>query len=114
MEAIFAENSSGDMTLIARTGDGIEVAPEDVRTVNSLRNMGGYDFGATNTNFNDAGQLPLLIKFEDGSAGFFLASTADAIGEVGTVTVKCRGKPGKGGGGGDGDTGGPPPGKGKK
>lgn len=113
--AIFAENSSGELILIVRGGDEIEVAPGDVRIVQAPNLVSGHGEDGTNASFNAAGQLALQIEFTDGSQGIFRASTAGATtGEVGTVTVKCSGKPGKGGGGGSGDKGGPPPGKGKK
>jgi hypothetical protein len=72
---IWATNPDGALQLIARTGDQIEVAPGDFRTLNSL------DFVALSGNgdnrrsaFNNFGQLAFWASFTDGSQGVFVSN----------------------------------------
>ncbi len=75
--ALYATDIAGDLHLIARTGDPIEVAPGDWRTATHL---GFPDFTSTNrgraTVFNDRGQLAFAATFSDGTKGMFVSDAA--------------------------------------
>jgi hypothetical protein len=88
-QAIFAEvGEGGALTLIARTGDTIELAPGDVRTVSDLTFMtnasgpirSGLEDGRP-AGFNDAGQVAFAATFTDGSSGIFVTIGPDADGD---------------------------------
>ncbi|MEQ8212160.1 MAG: hypothetical protein RH917_20335 [Lacipirellulaceae bacterium] len=93
---IWAEDPSGDLQLVAREGDTIDVNDGpgvDLRTVFSLnfvRETGNEDGKASG--FNDLGQLVFHASFTDGSQGIFVSNQAaipqsygdfDADGNVG-------------------------------
>jgi hypothetical protein len=72
---IWAQDRSGILQLIAVDGQGLEVAPGDVRTiagVGSLGNHGNNDGRAIS--FNDRGQLVFRAEFTDGSWGYFVSN----------------------------------------
>lgn len=68
---IFAQDIHGDLHLIARTGDAIDVSSDplspDVRTISRL----SFD---TSLGFNDLGQLAFQARFDDGSDGIFVSN----------------------------------------
>jgi hypothetical protein len=77
---IWATDRDGALQLIARTGDLVEVAPGDFRT------LGSIDFIPVSANsdgrrsaFNNVGQLAFWASFTDGSQGVFVSN------EVATV-----------------------------
>ncbi len=78
----------GDLRLIVRKGDEIEVSSEDFRTVRSLlfglfTASGNQD--GRRSGFNDAGQVAFKAGFTDFSEGIFLASPplpADLISDL--------------------------------
>jgi hypothetical protein len=89
---IWATDSSGQLHLIARTGDPLDVSNDplspDPRTISSLTlvtGSGGEDGRATS--FNDAGQLALLIGFTDGSSGIFVATISDPTATYFKLTI---------------------------
>ncbi len=63
-QGIWAEDRSGALSLVARSGDIIEVRPGDVRTIRFLLVSG----------LNDSGQVAFRADFFDGSEGLFVAS----------------------------------------
>jgi hypothetical protein len=74
---IWAADAGGSLTLIAREGDLLEVAPADFRTISTLDFFGGTGNGdGVASGFNDIGQLAFLATFTDGSSGVFVSSLA--------------------------------------
>jgi hypothetical protein len=72
---VWAEDRSGELHLIARTGDAVEVEPGDVRTIAFLdfaSDTGGED--GRPRGWNDVGQLAFRARFTDGSSGIFVSS----------------------------------------
>ncbi len=74
---LWAQDASGVLTLIARKGDSLEVAPGDFRTIGggspSLRlvgRSGGQD--GRPTGLNDAGQLAVHVSFTNNSSGILV------------------------------------------
>jgi hypothetical protein len=72
---IWATDMNGDLQLIARTGDQLEVAPGDFRT------LAGLDFVSVTANtdnrrsaFNKSGQLAFWASFTDGLQGVFVSN----------------------------------------
>jgi hypothetical protein len=72
---IWATDARGAAQLVARTGQQLEVAPDDFRTINDLEFVGGT--GNSNglpSGFNNLGQLAFWASFTDGSEGVFLSN----------------------------------------
>ncbi len=72
---IWATDQTGDLKLVVRTGDQLEVAPGDFRTLSDL------DFATASGNadsrpsgFNNVGQLVFWASFTDGSEGVFVSN----------------------------------------
>ncbi len=85
---IWATDTNGVLTLVARTGDLFDVNDDplidDLRTISLVSlivNSGGQD--GRPTSFNNAGQLALRIEFSDATAGIFVA----IIPEPGTMVL---------------------------
>ncbi len=75
---IWSEDSDGALQLIVRTGDEIEVAEGDERSVvdlNMVPGSGGED--GRSTPLNDAGQIAFRALFTDGSSGVFVTIGPD-------------------------------------
>ena len=74
-----AHDNQGQVALVAREGDLLEVAAGDFRTitfVNLIIGSGGQDGGPSG--LNDDGELGFLASFADGSSGAFVASPCSA------------------------------------
>ncbi len=76
---IWATDSNGDLQLIAREGDPLQVAPGDLRTVGGLGVDTGLENGASNSDgrptfFNNRGQLAFWAGFTDGTSGIFVSN----------------------------------------
>jgi hypothetical protein len=72
---IWATDQSGVLRLIGRTGDLLEVAPGDVRTIRFIRfadDSGNSD--GRPSGFNDRGQLAFWAQFTDNSQGIFVSN----------------------------------------
>jgi hypothetical protein len=72
---IWATDRTGVLQLIARTGDPLEVAPGDFRTLSAISfvaNTGNSD--GRPSAFNNLGQLAFFARFTDGSAGIFVSN----------------------------------------
>ncbi|MEX2092814.1 MAG: choice-of-anchor tandem repeat NxxGxxAF-containing protein [Pirellulales bacterium] len=63
---VWAEDRWGTLRLIGRVDDALQVAPGDIRTIDSIFLSG----------FNDAGQLAFWARFTDGSQGIFITNLA--------------------------------------
>ena len=65
----------GELELVARSGDTIEVAPGDVRTIQSLSmfTFHGDDDGKAR-GLNDLGQVAFKASFTDGTNGVFVSN----------------------------------------
>jgi hypothetical protein len=75
---IWAENSLGELHLIARVGEQLEVAPGDFRTVASMDMFGSFSGGFGNetgfpSGFNERGQVAFSASFTDGTSGIFVS-----------------------------------------
>jgi hypothetical protein len=70
---IWMETSPGNLQLIVRAGDSVEVEPGVFKTVAGAFHLAttGEDDGLER-NFNDHGELALELSFLDGSAGVFV------------------------------------------
>lgn len=69
----------GNLALILREGEAVDVKPGDHRTIQSIALFdGGLDVYAEGRNFNNAGQLVFFVTFTDGSKGLLLASPVAA------------------------------------
>ena len=65
----------GDLAMIAREGEVIEIKSGDYRTIQSILPFnGGLDGFAVDRRFNDAGQLAFSVTFTDRSESLILAS----------------------------------------
>ena len=87
---IWATDSHGDVQLITRTGDLLEVVPGDFRTVAGLQfNAGDYSIGNSEgrpSAFNNLGQLAFAATFTDGTSGIFVSNRV-AIPEPGSLLL---------------------------
>ena len=69
---IWAQGPSGDLRLVVRVGDVLEVAPGDFRTIGIPQGLpippdGGLSF--SRNGFNDRHQIAFRARFKDGSQG---------------------------------------------
>jgi len=80
---IWAEDSSGVLTLIAREGDEIDVDDgpgTDLRTIAALSFAGGTgNQDGRLSEFNDLGQLAFMIQFTDNSDGIFVSDLVAGV-----------------------------------
>lgn len=84
---IWATDRSGQLSLIAREGDLLEVAPGQFRTISLLSfagNSGNQD--GRRSGFNDRGQVAFYASFTDGSSGVFVSNLV-AVPEPSSVTL---------------------------
>jgi hypothetical protein len=70
---IWASDPTGELRLVVRVGDTIEVDPGDQRTVIALSN------GMTPDQFNDAGQLAFWAQLSGGLEGIFVATLPGSL-----------------------------------
>jgi hypothetical protein len=68
---IWATDSSGQLRLIVREGDTIEVAPNDFRVLDILNNGGDFPF---RPKLNNLGQIAFYAKFTNGQ-GIIISDT---------------------------------------
>lgn len=71
---VWAQDVNGELVLIARTGDQLEVAPGDFRTLKMFHQLGysGNEDGRASS-FNDRGEIVFAARFTDGSSGVFVS-----------------------------------------
>jgi hypothetical protein len=71
---IWATDSIGEIQLIAREGNQLEVNPGDTRTIKELMFFSGTgNADSRPSGFNDAGQLAYWARFTDNSEGLFVS-----------------------------------------
>ena len=73
--SLWATDLDGNLTMIARVGEGLEVAKGDVRTISNLTMLAkhGDDDGRPRS-MNDLGQIAFSASFTDGTSGIFLSN----------------------------------------
>jgi hypothetical protein len=77
---IFVTDVTGATQLLVRTGEQLQVADGDVRTVSDLKFVGGTNnSNGLPSGFNNHGQLAFWARFTDGSQGVFVS---DAVAHV--------------------------------
>ena len=85
---IWATDLSGNLRLIAHTGDDFVVAPGDVPQIELLKlNSGGSSEEGYLSAFNDAGQLAFAVSFTDTSEGVVIASIVPEPSSVALLLV---------------------------
>ncbi len=89
--AVFAEDLSGSLRVIAAQHHSLEVSPGDIRTIRNLgiRGAGGGEDGQPNF-FNDSGQVVFVADFTDGSSGTFVSNLV-AIPEPSSIVFAILG-----------------------
>jgi hypothetical protein len=73
--SLWATDLDGNLVMIARTGQDLEVGPGDVRTISSLLMIAkhGDDDGRPRS-MNDLGQVVFSANFTNGTSGIFLSN----------------------------------------
>ena len=69
---IWAEDATGVLQLVVRTGSELEVAPNVFRFVTGLDLLGAA--AKIGSGFNDLGQIAFIANFSDGSSGIFVSN----------------------------------------
>jgi hypothetical protein len=69
---IWAEDATGVLQLVVRTGSELEVAPNVFRVVTELDLLGAA--AKIGSGFNDFGQIAFIANFSDGSSGIFVSN----------------------------------------
>jgi hypothetical protein len=92
---LWATDRAGELQLIARTGDLLEVAPGDFRTIRLpfFDPSNGISTGNSDGRpsfFNNRGQLAFAATFTDGSSGIFVSNRV-AIPEPSTCALVALG-----------------------
>lgn len=95
---IWVHDVDGLLRAIVRSGDSIEVAPGDVRTVSSVGFVGGSgNEDGRHSAFNDLGQLAFQASFTDGTQGIFVTDivaipepAASVLALLAFGVVRCR------------------------
>ncbi len=90
MHGIWARDVLGQLQLIVREGDVLEVAPGDFRTVNSVDFLGNSEAASGRGAFNDRGQLAFRASFIDGTNGLFVSDLV-AVPEPSTLALAATG-----------------------
>ncbi len=74
---IWAQDPSGELRLIGREGDTVEISPNDFRQITDLGidlSSGGSD--GRPRSINDSGEIVFVATFDDGSEGIFVSDAA--------------------------------------
>jgi hypothetical protein len=88
---IWAQDATGNLALIAREGDVLEVAPGLLKTVHHLAFAGGSgNEDGNRTGFNDDGIIAFFAYFSDDTSAIFL-STAVAVPEAPSIWMAMIG-----------------------
>jgi hypothetical protein len=74
----WVQDASGELRLVVREGDAIEVAPGDERTIASVSSYLNASNDGRIRGFNDLGQIAFSATFTDGSQGVFVSAPTDA------------------------------------
>jgi hypothetical protein len=76
---IWVQGLAGDLRLVAREGDQLEVAPGVSRTIAELHFAGGVSTeDGRRIGLNDRGEVAFLATFTDSSSGIFVSDVAKA------------------------------------
>jgi hypothetical protein len=78
-KGIWAETFGGVLTLVAREGQAIEVAPGSTRTISTLSLASGTNEDGRGGAFNDRGELAFAATFTDGSSGVFISDVVKSM-----------------------------------
>jgi hypothetical protein len=74
-KGIWATDTLGVLHLIAASGDQLEVAPNDFRTIRTVDFAGSSGNGDGRTSgFNDTGEVAFAASFTDGTSGIFVSN----------------------------------------
>lgn len=88
---IWAVDRNGDLKLIVREGDLLDVDDGpgiELRTVMSLSMIGGAgNEGGGSSSFNDLGQLIFQVTFSDFSQGVFVSNLVSTVPEPASITL---------------------------
>jgi hypothetical protein len=77
---IWAQDANGQLTLVARVGDILEIAPGDLREILSMSGGVGERF------ISDSGQVAFRAILQDGT-GIFISNRVATIPEPGSHTL---------------------------
>ena len=91
---IWVQSVGGDLNRVARTGETMQVAPGDMRTLNFLAplSVGAMGEQAQGGTFSDSDQLIFMGGFTDGSFGVFVTLVGDEDGDgVKDASDNCAG-----------------------
>src|SRR5262249_3247126 len=92
---IWEQDSAGNLFLVARTGETMQVAPGDSRTIADLSTLPGSNGGGSRR-FNNIDHVALRAAFNDGSEGIFVTVGPDADGDgVNAALDDCPNDPHK-------------------
>lgn len=87
---LLGTNVLGQLTIVARPGDSIQVAPGDFRTISTIQfEISGNASGGP-TQLNDSGLVSIAATFTDGTSGVFV-SNALAVPEPSTLLLAALG-----------------------
>jgi hypothetical protein len=85
-QGIWASDLGGQLRLIVREGELLEVAPGDFRTISELSMLTSLGYSESYRAFNSKGQLTFGAKFTDGTSGVFVSNLV-AIPEPTIVSI---------------------------
>ncbi len=92
---IWSQDATGALNLLVKTGDQLEVAPGDTRTIQILSGSPGSNDGRAR-GFNDIDQFAFSAQFTDGSQGVFVTVGPDADNDgVNDALDQCPSDPNK-------------------
>ncbi len=72
--SLVGTNHAGQLTIVARPGDQLEVAPGDFRTISLITPLAGGETVGGATALNDAGIVAFAATFTDGTSGAFTSA----------------------------------------
>ena len=88
---IWGTDLGGNLREVVHSGDILQLAPGDARTVIGLSFLGGSgNSDGRPSGFSDNGQVTFWASFADGSSGIFV-SNALTVPEPATSTLACLG-----------------------
>jgi len=90
LRGLWAQDLQGELTLVAREGDQLEVAPGDMRTIDFLlfaSGVGGEE--GRPSGLNERGQIAFHARFTDGSGGVFVSNAVAAPEPAAAALTAC-------------------------
>jgi hypothetical protein len=70
---VWEEDRSGQLQLVVRVGQQVQVAPGDIRTISSLELAQGPPYHPYGSFLNDKGQVSFFAQFTDSTSGVFVS-----------------------------------------